>query len=135
MFFGFTNCHAICPTQMHKLSTVVTALDATGYRSSVTPVFVTVDPERDDAPRIADYLQNFHKDFVGLTGSRAALEHAAERFNTILAQAPDQAAPGFQLTHSSVVYVVDPYSQIVDYIPFDLEPEQMKQRIQANLQQ
>lgn len=133
VFFGFTSCSEICPTQMGRLSTVLTALDEAGYRNRVTPVFVTVDPERDTVERISNYLQSFHRDFVGLTGSRAALEHAAQRFNTLLGQPSDSVAPGYQLAHSSVVYVVDPSSQLVDYISSDVETDLMIQRIQAFL--
>lgn len=133
VFFGFTNCSRICPVQMSKLTKVMMALDETGHGGRVTPVFVSVDPERDGPDEVAAYLTHFHERFVGLTGSRTALASTADAFKTLLDAPPTDAEPGYQLTHSSVVYVVDPFSRIIDYIPFAEGHEAMTGRIRALL--
>ena len=133
VFFGFTSCADICPTQMSKLTTVMNALHKSGHRQQVTPVFVTVDPERDDPQQLAQYLAFFHEDFVGLTGSRSALNQAADSFKTFLQAAPRDRIAGYQVTHSSIVYVVDPFSRIVDYIPLDVGHEAIANKIREVL--
>lgn len=118
---------------MSKLTTVMTALDETGHGQRLTPVFISVDPERDQPDKIAEYLAYFHTDFVGLTGSRAALNRAADTFKTFLQDVPKDPAPDYQVTHSSIVYVVDPISRIVDYIPFEAGHDAMLSKVREIL--
>lgn len=129
VFFGFTNCHAICPTQMSNLAQVMTELDGTGHASRVTPVFISVDPERDVPATVAAYVARFDDRFVGLTGSRAALEGVANSFKTFLQDAPPRGANDYQVSHSSTVYVVDPFGRIVDYLSFADGVEAFAERV------
>ena len=117
VFFGFTSCHGICPTQMTKLTRVMAELDQSGHGRRITPVFISVDPERDTPQKVAAYLENFDDRFVGLTGSRAALQGAADSFKTLLEQFSADREDGYQIAHSSVVYLVDPFGRIVDFLP------------------
>lgn len=116
VFFGFTSCHSICPTQMSKLTQVMAELDESGHGSRITPVFISVDTYRDSPEKVASYLEHFDYRFVGLTGSRPALQSAADSFKTPLEDMPIEYDGDYQITHSSVVYIVDPFSRIVDYI-------------------
>ena len=118
VFFGFTNCHGICPTYMSNLTRVMAELDGTGHSRRVTPVFISVDPERDDPAAVNAYVARFDARFVGLTGSRTALEQTAKSFKTYLQDAPPGIAEDYQVSHSSTVYVVDPYGRIVDFMSF-----------------
>lgn len=117
VFFGFTSCHGICPTQMNKLTGVMAELDRSGHGTRITPVFISVDPERDTPEKVAAYLTHFDDRFIGLTGSRAALKGAADSFKTLLEEVPRDVAPDYQVNHSSVVYIVDPFGRIVDVLP------------------
>ena len=129
VFFGFTNCHGICPTYMSDLSRVMANLDATGHSRRVTPVFISVDPERDVPATIAAYIERFDDRFVGLTGSRPALEQTAESFKTFLQDAPPRRVNDYQVSHSSTVYIVDPYGRIVDYLSFAEGVEAVAERV------
>ena len=129
VFFGFTNCHGICPTHMSNLTRVMAQLDATGHARGVTPVFISVDPERDVPARVAAYVERFDHRFVGLTGSRAALEGVAASFKTFLQDAPPREADDYQVSHASTVYVVDPFGRIVDYLSFAEGVEAVAERV------
>ncbi len=129
VFFGFTSCHSICPTQMSKLTQVMAALDESGHGRRITPVFISVDPERDSPEKVAAYLEYFDDRFVGLTGSRSALESAADSFKTLLENLPVERNGKYQITHSSVVYIVDPLSRIVDYVPGTTDHREMAEII------
>ena len=129
VFFGFTSCHDICPAQMTKLSLVMAELDRTGHGSRITPVFISVDPERDSPEKVAEYLGFFDERFVGLTGSRAALEGAADSFKTLLEDLPDDRRGKYQITHSTMVYILDPFSRIVDFLPGSADTAGMAERI------
>ena len=67
--------------------------------------------------KVAAYLEHFDDRFVGLTGSRPALEAAADSFRTLLADLPAERPEGYQITHSLIVYIVDPFGRIVDFQP------------------
>ena len=116
VFFGFTNCAQICPTQMSKLTAAMTKLDRSGHAGEVTPVFVSVDPERDTPLQVARFLTRFDHRFVGLTGSRTALTEAAASFKAYLHSAPPAGTGDYQVVHATTVYIVDPQSRIVAYV-------------------
>lgn len=133
VFFGFTNCPHTCPVGMAQLTKVVDQLDEAGFSARITPVFISVDPERDTVEVVNSYLQSFHERFVGLTGTPTALESAAESFNTFF-QAQATAENGnFDVIHSSAAYVIDPYSRVVEYIAFETGVEAAAVRIKELL--
>ena len=125
VFFGFTNCAMICPTQMGKLTAAMARLDDSGHGSGVTPLLISVDPERDTPERLARFLTQFDSRFVGLTGSRPALTSAAASFRSYLQTAPPQGAGDYQVVHATTVYVVNPESRIVGYISGSGDAEAM----------
>ncbi|MDE0420951.1 MAG: SCO family protein [Gammaproteobacteria bacterium] len=129
VFFGFTSCHNICPAQMNKLTRVMSELDQSGHGTRIKPVFISVDPERDTPAKVAAYLEYFDDRFVGLTGSRTALERAAASFRTLFEDLPAELTADHQINHSTVVYIVDPFSRIVDYLPGSADHRQMAARI------
>jgi protein SCO1/2 len=116
IYFGFTGCGDTCPVQLSKLTQAVAQLRSAGYAQRVMPVFISVDPERDQPQKIAGYLRYFDHRFIGLTGSRQELQRAADSFKTILPNPPSSAQVDYPLVHSSLIYVVDPYSRIIDHI-------------------
>ena len=90
--FGFTHCAAVCPI---TLATLAQARKQLGARpTQVQVVFVTVDPERDDAARMKDYLAAFDPSFVGGTGTPDAAGGGAQRAT---ASPPKQGARRRQL--------------------------------------
>jgi protein SCO1/2 len=73
--FGYLNCPDVCPVHMSNLSTVLAKL-APSERMQTVVVFVSIDPDRDSLPAIRKWLDAASPDFIGLTGSRAALDSA-----------------------------------------------------------
>jgi len=78
LFFGFTHCPDICPTTLAQLAAARSALEERA--DDVKVVFVTIDPERDTAERLADYLGRFDPAFIGLTGSADEIAEAAQNY-------------------------------------------------------
>jgi len=129
VFFGFTSCHQTCPTQMSKLTNVMTQLDLSGHGNQIRPVFISVDPERDTPDKVSQFLTYFDDRFIGFTGSRTALENAADSFKTLLADYSADQRENYQITHSSVTYIVDPFSRVVDYVPSNASPGAVAARV------
>ena len=105
LFFGFTNCPDACPTALAEMAQVVRQLGADGTR--VQGLFITVDPERDSAERLANYVPAFHPSFLGLRGSPEQTAPAAQEFKIYFqAQKADKGSnSGHEAEHGS--YMVD----------------------------
>jgi protein SCO1/2 len=78
MFFGYTNCPDACPTALAEMAQVVKQLATAG--DAVQGLFITVDPERDTAERLAAYVPAFHASFLGLRGSKDDLGRVTKEF-------------------------------------------------------
>lgn len=80
VFFGFTSCPDVCPLTMSELDRFYS--NDSNFIDTERPqvVFVTVDPGRDNQQVVGDYVQQFHDDFIGLTGDEKAISIAAQQF-------------------------------------------------------
>ena len=111
--FGFTSCAAVCPITLGTLAQVHRKLGAQANELQV--IYITVDPERDDAARLKKYLSAFNPAFVGGTGTNAQL--AAVRKDYGIA-AEKVAGPDGSFTHSSFVYLIDRDGRLRALMPF-----------------
>lgn len=128
IFFGFTNCPDICPAELQVMSA---AMDELGLKAEkVVPVFVSVDPKRDTVERVASYVSNFHKDMVGLTGTREQVEKMAKAFRIYYAEVKDESTgDGYSVDHSSVAYLMGPEGEYLAHFSFGTKPAEMASRI------
>src|SRR5262245_21233472 len=86
VYFGYMFCPDVCPTDLQM---VAQAIDQLGPDSNaVQPVFITIDPERDTAEKLADYVPQFHPGLIGLTGSSADIRRVAHGYKVYFAKAP-----------------------------------------------
>ena len=83
VFFGYTHCPDVCPMTLQNMSQALEVVgeEQPGKAKQVTPVFITVDPARDDVARMRAYVANFHPRLIGLTGDKAAIKQAAEAYH------------------------------------------------------
>jgi len=114
VFFGFTRCADICPTTLAMLAEVSRNLSALPASERPRVLFVSVDPERDDPQRLAEYLRFFDPAFLGATGSVQAVAAAAAAFAVPYAKValPDGS---YTMDHGSGLYVVGPGGGIVAF--------------------
>lgn len=130
VFFGFTFCPDICPTE---LQTITLALDELGPEAArVQPIFITVDPDRDDPPALADYLSNFHPSFVGLTGTPAEIAAVARAYRVYFAKArvPNTESE-YTVDHSGFVYLMDGEGRYRAHFAAGAPPEKIVAGIRA----
>jgi protein SCO1/2 len=132
VFFGFTNCPDICPTTLAELADVMDGLG--DEAAEVTPLFITIDPERDRVENMAEYVSAFHPSIVGLTGTDKQVAEAAESFKAYFERVPEDSAPdGYTMGHTSAVYLISPGGHFVRTYQFDTPPEtiimDLKERI------
>lgn len=106
VYFGFTFCPAICPTELAKMTK---ALNAVGDKAgSITPLFITVDPERDTVDVMKGYVGSFHPRLIGLTGTPDQIKKAAKEYKIYYAKVDDPALTEYTMDHSSFIYFIDP---------------------------
>lgn len=131
VFFGFTNCPDICPTTLAEMAAVMEELGEDA--EDVQPLFVSVDPERDDPEAMAEYVGAFHPSIVGLTGEQDAIVRAAENFRAYHEKVPAEDGDGYSVAHSSVTYLVSPdgrFARIYSYgTPADEIVDDLRQRL------
>lgn len=113
LFFGYTACPDVCPTTLSKFAEVMNALGPQARQVQV--LFVTLDPERDTAARLKEFVPWFHPSFIGLYGSRAATDAAAKEFRIYSAR-KEGGALGYTLDHSAGAYVFDPAGRLRLYV-------------------
>lgn len=122
VFFGFTNCPDICPTTLAEFGSVMDSLG--DEAAEVTPLFITIDPERDRVKTVAEYVSAFHSSIVGLTGTDKQVADAAKSFKAYFERVPQESAPdGYTMGHTSVVYLLSPDGYFVRTFQFGEPPE------------
>jgi protein SCO1 len=118
VFFGFTNCPDICPVELQTISDALDQLDAK-QAANVTPIFITVDPERDTPEALRTYVANFHPRLVALTGSVESIGTVAKAYRVYYAKATGNNAPSdpsaYILDHTAVVYLMGPQGEYVTH--------------------
>jgi protein SCO1/2 len=121
LFFGYTQCPDVCPTNMATMALVMKLLGDEAQRVQV--LFVTVDPERDTRELLAEYVPAFHPDFLGLRGDEAATKAAAQEFKIFYQKVPGQTAGTYTMDHSAGTYLLDPAGRLRVYVKHGETPE------------
>ncbi len=104
VYFGYTFCPDVCPTE---LTVITTALDQLGADAAqVAPIFITVDPERDTAKVMKDYVAQFSDRLIGLTGSERDIAAAAKAYRVYYAKAPGADGSPYLMDHTSLIYLM-----------------------------
>ena len=115
VFFGYTHCPDICPTTLFELSEVLHAMGKDADR--VNALFITVDPDRDTAAVMKDYLSSFDPHLRGATGTQQQIEAVEKEYRVYAKKVPTKNGD-YSMDHSAVVYLMDKDGRFV--APFNL---------------
>lgn len=130
IYFGYSHCRDVCPT---TLATLAAALDMMGSRADrVQPLFVTVDPQRDDPAVLGRYVAAFSPRLLGLTGATGQIR-AMERAYRVRSVAHPLAGGAYSVEHSSVLYLIAPDGTFAAPIRADEPPAEMAADIARDL--
>ena len=122
MFFGYTQCPDICPTTLTEMQQVMTLLGPQSDKVQV--LFVTVDPERDTAAILKQYVPSFDSRFLGLRpADEAALENVAKDFKIYYKKVPGKNPGSYTMDHMAGSYAFDPQGRLRLYIKHAQGPE------------
>jgi protein SCO1/2 len=120
VFFGFTRCPDVCPTTLFDVSEVMRSLGPDADRTAA--LFVTVDPERDTAAALKDYLASFDPHVHGLTGDPAALAAVAKAYRVYYKKVPLDGGD-YTMDHTAIVYLMDKEGHFVSPFSLKRKPE------------
>lgn len=129
-YFGFTFCPDICPTELQVIATAYDKLPS-AVQENLRMVFVTVDPERDSVEAMADYVDLFHPEMEGLTGTLAETDAAVEEFRVYYQAVNKEEDPEYYLVdHSTFTYLQGPDGANVLVFPYGLGPDDMAEHLE-----
>ena len=132
VYFGFTYCPDICPTDLQAIGLALDKLGSDG--ESVQPLFITVDPERDTPEHLAQYVPMFNPRLIGLTGSAEAIRKAADAYKVYYAKIPLGKAPDdYTVDHTAFIYLMDRDGNYLGFFPPGTSADRMVEIIRPRL--
>lgn len=115
--FGYTSCADVCPVSLALLKQARERLGPLAGKLQV--VFVTVDPQRDTAPKLKAYLEQFDPSFIGLTGSEAQMAAIRSAYGiSATKKMVEGSKTEYTMGHSSYLYFIDPQGRLRALMPF-----------------
>jgi protein SCO1/2 len=131
IYFGFTFCPAICPTELQKIRLV---LDRLGTRGDmIQPVFITVDPERDTVEIMKNYVALFHPRLIGLTGTPEAIADTLKHWRVYARKVDDPSLSDYTVDHSSYIYWIAPDGTVLGMFGIDQTVDDITAAIERSL--
>lgn len=111
VYFGFTYCPAICPTELQKMAAALKELGT--VTDTIQPIFISVDPERDTPQVLKTYVPLFDTRLIGLTGTRAQIDQALKSWHVYAAKMQPPGASDYTMDHSSFTYLTDETGELL----------------------
>jgi protein SCO1/2 len=115
VFFGYTHCPDVCPTTLFEMSQLFRKLGPQADR--VGALFITVDPARDTAAVLKEYMASFDPHLRGLTGDPKAVDAAIRDYRVYAKKVPLEGG-SYEMDHTAIVYLMDKDGHFV--APFDM---------------
>jgi protein SCO1/2 len=129
VFFGYTQCPDACPTTMAELAGVAKALGPDAAKLQV--VFITIDPARDTAPLLKNYVTNFNPSFLALRGDEAQTRAVAKEFKVFYEKVPGRTEDSYTMDHTAGVYLFDPQGRVRLFARQNMDPAQLGDDVKA----
>jgi protein SCO1/2 len=130
IYFGYSFCPDVCPT---TLAVMAQALEKLGDQSRrITPILITIDPERDTPKVLEDYVKAFGPSFVGLTGSADAIKDVEKKYRVYAVKRPLEGG-NYGMDHSSVIYLMGPDGKLVSFYDEAISPDDLAKDLRAKI--
>ena len=141
LYFGFCHCPDICPDELEKIASAIDIVDKkSNGATKITPVFITLDPERDGAAQVAPYVKEFHDRMIGLTGSKEDITKVTKSWRVYYTKAGVGEMTGngtagkaddddYLIDHSIITYLLDKDGTFVTFFGKNYTDAEMAQRL------
>ena len=127
VYFGYTHCPDACPTALQDMANALDLLGA--KKEQIAVLFITVDPERDTPAVMKDYVSGFEAPIVALSGTPEQVAKAAQEYRVYYAKHPTK--DGYDMDHTSIIYVMDPRGRFVANFTHENSPQQIAAKLRT----
>ncbi|CZF81103.1 SCO family protein [Grimontia marina] len=129
VYFGYTHCPDVCPTSLAIMSAALKSLPEENLED-VRPIFITLDPERDNGEAAQQYAGYFHPSIEGASGSKEKTDALARKYGVLyqITQLEDSAME-YAVDHSSYFYFLNPNGELLEKVPHTLNPNMVSDAI------
>ncbi len=125
VFFGYTFCPDICPTELTSVAYVLRALKDDAKK--VQGLFISIDPERDTPEKLKQYVPYFSPELIGLTGTVEDVNKVADAYHVQRRIHPhEDSNKNYLVDHSASLYVISPQGKVIHMVPFGLPVEHIQ---------
>lgn len=139
VYFGFTQCPDICPAELSKVGEALGILEDHGVyvnsnpnEADITPIFISVDPERDTPEKSDEYAKCFHEQFIGLSGSQEQVKKTAKAYRVYYTKDDDEAED-YLVDHSIITYLMDENGEFSEFYGKNVTAVEMAARIETKM--
>ena len=132
MYFGFASCPDVCPTTLSIISSALRQLTPEELEN-IQPVFISIDPERDQGEKLTAYATYFHPGFIGITGTPDEVQKVINQYGGFFIKAESDSALGYQVEHTSKTYIISKDGQYVSILPHDMTSDLALTAIRSGL--
>lgn len=126
VYFGYTFCPDVCPLDNARNAEAVDILDEMGI--DVTPIFISIDPNRDTPEVMGEFASVMHPKMIGLTGTEEQVKAASLAYKTYFKK-QDSDDEFYLVDHSTFTYLMLPDIGFVDFFKREVTPDEMAQTV------
>lgn len=130
VYFGFTFCPDVCPTELAIIADALDLLPAE-TQAKIAPLFITIDPERDTKDLVKGYAANFHESMVGLTGTPEQIAAVAKAYRVYYAKREGSDGAAYTMDHTSYIYIMDKQGRYFRHFRMNTAPEEIAEALKA----
>lgn len=127
VYFGYTYCPDVCPTDMQKMGRALRTLEKQdpAYAAKIQPVFITIDPDRDKPAQVKQFVTAFHPRIVGLTGTPEQIAAVAKSYGAYFKKMqPSEPGGAYLMDHAATIYLMGKQGEPLALITREMtEPE------------
>ncbi|QJB70801.1 SCO family protein [Parasphingorhabdus halotolerans] len=131
MYFGYTFCPDVCPVDLQRLMQGLRLAETAdpALEQKIQPIFVTIDPERDQPEQIKQYVAAFHPRLMGLTGTAEEIADVAKKYLILYEKRQEDGASEYLMDHSRQAYLFGPEGEPIALLPYDGTPQEIADEI------
>jgi protein SCO1/2 len=133
IYFGYTKCPDVCPTNLSFLSSAIAQLSAE-EKKQFQSIFISVDPGRDTPEVLADYVHYFDDDMIGLSAAPDDLDPVVAQYGAYYEKVPySNSALMYGVDHTSETYIINPSGKLIAILPHASESKKILASIRSAL--
>ena len=139
IYFGFVGCPDICPAELSKIGEALNILESHGVQVSakagpggISPIFISVDPERDTPAMSDEYAKCFHEQFIGLSGTLEQVKKIAKAYRVYYTK-DNEDSDEYLVDHSIITYLMDENGEFSEFYAKNSTAVEMAARIESKL--